>query len=564
MISKDTKTLAAKIYCRLKDVRKDLSSTLVGVDKWQILRIIFFIVFFLGSIALRFVMSFPVDRNSDDANNFLAGLEMAAGNWRLHGWVLAPDNFFTTDIFGEALLIKIFGVHPYLMQLLSAIIWSLVIFVGIILSSKKTRKSVVAIIAITTMLALTIPAGQGVMSFTTRVASHAFSILLGLLTFWLIARMTERQYRIFSLQSLCLVLLVFAGSFADPIYIVMSCLPALVVFFVRPIKFRSNRNLIIACMLIGILSARYCLKGVAIHGGFDSSSLTISFAGSSEIIDRTRFAFLSIIKLFGADFSGMVINKSFYNGPYIYLLRLPFFLAFILVVIDAGLKFLRFMYFWPSEIKEDLETDFLDQVLFLSVVLSMSAVIVTTASSDPTAVRYFIPSFVTGAILVTRRYSSLPIFSLYTATAFVGSLIFVVHVIHSGPKKAIVANESIMALNGTLRSLDLHHGYAGYWQSSILSAVSKRDAQVLALVGGGGGYLQVFPWFANLDWYRDAATNWRGKIFFIARDSNSDGLDLSQNLVIEQFGSPDQIVHSGPFLIDIYDNQHGTMKLPMP
>ena len=41
---------------------------------------------------------FPFPRSSDEANFFLAGLDMTRGNWRLHGWQLSPDNFATIDI----------------------------------------------------------------------------------------------------------------------------------------------------------------------------------------------------------------------------------------------------------------------------------------------------------------------------------------------------------------------------------------------------------------------------------------------------------------------------------
>ena len=79
-------------------------------------------------------------RFSDDASLLLAGSEMIEGNWRLPGWWLPIDNFWTNDIPLYALLVKLQGLKPVIMLQLPVLLWSLLCIVCLTLARTGLRK----------------------------------------------------------------------------------------------------------------------------------------------------------------------------------------------------------------------------------------------------------------------------------------------------------------------------------------------------------------------------------------------------------------------------------------
>ena len=134
---------------------------------------------------LRFTMTAGGFRNSDDASNLLAGVEMAEGNWRLHGWIMATDNYYPTDVLTQAVLYTLFGFHPILMQAAEAAIWAVVAFVGIRLALLDAPdRHLPGIVAIALSLLAFNQFDHGFRdSFLSTIPSHGFTILLTLLAF---------------------------------------------------------------------------------------------------------------------------------------------------------------------------------------------------------------------------------------------------------------------------------------------------------------------------------------------------------------------------------------------
>lgn len=514
----------------------------------------FFIAQIIALTFYCYVMSFPTSRSSDDANNFLAGIDMGAGNWNLHGWSLAPDNLFSTDILGMAIASRLFGPDPAIMRLWQAFLWALITVVAIRLAGKGKSKLVAAYL----LLVLLMPFEHGgLLTFTAIISSHASTILLGLLTFWLADKIVAGSGRLLSLRSTALVVTVLAGSLADPIYVVIACLPVVLTCFTQGVGPWHGRIAAIGYIAIGIVLSRCSLALISYTGGFQLSSLDIEFAKFSDIPAHVEFAANAIATLMGADFFGKPVTAS-----YIHVLRFPFFLILLFAMVEIGLKFVSSLRTWPASIDEEPRFGFLDKVLFASVLLSCSAVIVTTTITDWTHTRHFLPSIVMGAILLVRCYARFPLFSWYATLAAAGSLVAAVHAIQSGPKEPLEANQDILALAETLKSQNLRHGYADYWKSSIVSALTRQEVQVLA-VNQGSNELAPMLWFANVDWYKKAASNWREKIFVVTKQTPTAPLELSQDFVIKQWGTPSQIVPSGSFLIDIYDREQ-VPYLPLP
>lgn len=522
-----------------------------------------FLLLFSALAILRFVFAWPFPRNSDDANNLLAGIDMARGNWNLHGWVMAPDNLFFTDVLIDAILTRLFGAQPWLMQLHGAIVWALLVVVAIALSAKgmRARASIAGAIAVVTLLAITVPLGGQTFVWPTLVASHAAQILLALLAFWLAAAIAADARGTSVWRSAGLTLLVFAGSFSDPIFVEMTCVPLLAVCVLLPFNRVRSRATIAGCVLVGFFAARWSLRLLHAQGGFESVPLGIQFAAFDQLSAHLQFFFHSLLKLFGADFTGIVLTGEISNPAFVSLLRLPFLAALAFALVGTGGEFLKRCRTWPRTERDGSAADFLDFLLLFGFVLSASAVIVTTAIVDLTHVRYFLPSAVFGSILLARKCAESRLFSVYGVMAFAGSALFLSHEIRQGPSEPVMAESEIVDLAETLQSLGLHHGYAGYWQSSIVSVLSKQDIRVLALNFDGKG---IFRWFTNMDWYGDAAAHWRDRIFVVGTEGGSAVPALPQEVVVAEFGKPEWIAKSGPLVINIYDNSDGTLRVPAP
>lgn len=521
----------------------------------------FVVLAFLALTKLRLFIAYPFPRNSDDANNFLAGIDMANGNWSLHGWMMAPDNLYFTNVLGDAILSRLFGPQPELMFWHGAIVWALLVVAAVFLAARGLgkRASVVAAVTIATLLALTVPLNSQTFSWQTLVSSHAAQILLALLVFALAAVIATTPGKVKISQSVCLALLIFAGSFSDPIFVEMACLPILATCFVRPLTNKRGRAMVVACVLLGFVAARLGIGMFHSHGGFESLPMTISFATFGDVINHLQFAARSLLKLLGADFTGATLDANPFNSAYISILRFPFLFFFVFSMIAASVRLLQRLHSWPDADDADTQSEFIDLLLLFGALLSALAMIVTTAIVDYTHVRYFIPATVFGAILLARRCAQMRLFAFYTAIAFAGSLLFLLNAISQGPRQPVVANDALIQLRDTLQSLGLRQGYAGYWQSSIVSVISRSKIQVLALSPDAASPNR---WFTNLGWYKNASATWRGKVFFIATEDPNVPLGLSQKAVVERFGEPERMLRVDRFVIDIYDNAGGSLNLP--
>lgn len=519
-------------------------------------RIMIVIVSFLMIGLLRFSVASQVERNSDDANNFLAGLDMARGNLNLHGWVLAPDNYVPTDVLGAAVLSLIFGPRPVLMQVAEALIWAGIIMVAITLAMRglRARPALIAAMVPLTLLALTVQRDNTAMVFLTNVASHGFTILLALFGFWLVVSITEETTKPVWPRLLMLGIVIATGSFADPIFLVIGCGPVIVSCFLRLQGHGNNRPL----MLIGsvtfaaMILERRLLQTIQLKGGFSLVQLDIKFSTFKEIPGHIFFAAQSFARLMGADFSGQALEGTLSSGPYIFMLRFPFLLVLLFVFLEVAMQVIRQLRVWPNRATEGRPLTCLDQVLWTGLILCTTSSIVTAVIADPGCVRFFLPATVFGAILMARRYPRVPVFALYVTIAFIGSTASEATSIAHAPLRPTIGSTAAWRLVEALEAHDLKHGYGGYWESSITTVLSHGNIKTLALIDDGSHHLYPFRWFTNLDLYREASESWTGRTFFLAQDQPS-ALTMSQATILATFGKPAETWRIDNQVIDVYN-----------
>jgi hypothetical protein len=505
---------------------------------------------FLALALFRLAVTGWMPRNADDASNFLAASAMASGNWHLHGWVMAPDNYVPTEVLGMAVLIGLFGERPGLMLGFEALVWAGIALVGCRLAlrgaSLRHRPGILCLAL--AVLAFGLVAHDPGASFVSTVASHGCTILLTLLAFGL----ATRPGGLGAAHAAVLGALVAIGSLADPIFVVVAALPLLAVALLGlPVRTRRGGmalqggavagGLVLACLLLGV-NAR--------TGGFESAHLTLILASFPALLDHLGFAARSIARLLGADFSGHLVNHVVIGGPYIALLRVPLLLAFAIALWQGGGRATRLVRGWPA-IAIDAPGAALDLLLWSSAVLCIASTVMTTAIADPSCARFFLPATVCGGILVARWFGRETLPALYGAVAMPASLAFCLLTLPPSLPRAVPAEPDEQALLATLRDHDLSHGYGGYWQGSITTVLSRRAATVLALAPGPDRALVPFDWFCDRAWYR-RARDWDGPVFFVTQRQPLSALDLPLDLVLHQFGDPSETIPAGRFTVVVY------------
>jgi hypothetical protein len=95
--------------------------------------------------------------------------------------------------------------------------------------------------------------------------------------------------------------------------------------------------------------------------------------------------------------------------------------------------------------------------------------------------------------------------------------------------------------------------------------MADRTITSLALVEGGDHRLHTMNWFCNVDWFREAARTWHGRIFFIVTSEAAPGpLELTPSMVIGQFGQPAETIDTGQFIIEVYDFANSQLQSLVP
>lgn len=514
--------------------------------------------------AFRFVIATGDYRNSDDAGNFLAGVEMAEGNWRLHGWVMAFDSYYSTDVVALALLKLLFGLHPIFMQGLEALIWAAIALLGIGLACTGLRSRFLpGTIAIALSLLAFNSFEHGFRDVTiTNIGSHGSTILLTLWAFALTATRADRSGR--SIRHLALFgLIMVAGNLADPIFKVIACLPILVVSLLGMRGRAWQPGLVrIAIVVVAAGLAKALLAVNAHTGGFQSTSLAISLATFPQLLDHAAFAAQSIARLLGAEFFGHSLGEPLFAGPSITLLRAPFVVLFAVAWAEVGARLLRRAKDWPigrpTPPAEDLE-----QLLWLSLSFCIASTCITTVIINEACVRFFLPAAVAGSILVARRFGSQALPAGFGVVVLLASLAVGILRASPNPPRQVTAIPEIHQIIDALKRHGLRHGYAGYWEGTIITVLSDREITSLPIYEEGDGQLHPLGYLSNLDWFRGPARDWQGRVFFISdRISPMDTFTAPEDAVHREFGQPVEQIVVGRFVIGVYDlPPHALMPL---
>ncbi len=523
---------------------------------------------FAALVGYRYDMTSGAFRNSDDAGNYLAGIAIASGNWRLHGWILAPDNYLPTDMLAVAVLHLAFGTHPILMKVEQALVWAAigVLGTGLACAGLGSRKRAgVACLALA-MLSFNIFDHDFANVFLSSVASHGFTILMALAAIAVaVARLVPTVP-----QAVLLCLIEAIGAFSDPIFVIIACLPIMALGALDLTERAERRGtehgarrlgiVRIASTLAGLLLAHVSLSLIAHNGGFQSNRLFLSLAPFPQLLDHLGFGVASVARLLGAGFFDRPVNGQIVGGPAIFLLRAPLVVAFAMVCASVGRGLLDRILAWPAANGPSRSRD-LEQLLWLGLVLGAVGACVTDVIVAQSCARFFYPTSVMGAILVARRFGGVPLPAVYGVAILLVSILVGIRSVQSTPAATMTIPQLVPVVD-TLRRQGLAHGYGGYFEGTIVTAMSDGRSESLPLVAATDG-LHTGNWFFDLERFRRAARDWHGRVFFIV-STVPGALELTAPEVARAFGPPAEIVRTGLFDVEIYDLPRGALAALVP
>ena len=203
----------------------------------------------------------------------------------------------------------------------------------------------------------------------------------------------------------------------------------------------------------------------------------------------------------------------------------------------------------PARLPDDLEP-----LLWFSLTFCVVSTCITTVIIDEPCLRFFLPAAVTGGILAARRFGRSTLLAAYGFGCLLLSIVFgVLLVSHDSPRK-VVAIPQIHQLIDVLRQHHLRHGYAGYWEGQIVTALTDREITSIPLYEGDDRRLHPLGYLTNLDWSRAAARDWRGRTFFVSERTDRPGVfQTPEEAVVGEFGRPVERIDLGLFVVSVYD-----------
>ncbi len=450
--------------------------------------------------------------NSDTANAMLAAQDMARGNWRLHGWFMASDNYLGLDEISYALIWRITHNAFLTLRLVPALQWSGLAVLAVYLANRCgfSFQSMFVLSA-----ALLIPAfGPYTEHLYFQAPFHVPTTICMILTVMLCGKLFKAG-RLDWLWAILFAFIVIDASFSDPFFQLILTIPLLLALWVC--KLPSYKRIIflyLACVAIGMALLRLNL----LTGGFTQPASNIPALVRPNAIpgEIYRAMFLWLVTL-GCFPSGQPLWLMLLAG-----LRIPLVALLISSVSQCVRNFRKL--------------EFIDLCLLLIVVTNICSVVFTQSRSGISAARYLLPAWVCASILTakfTKKDKVIAGYSLIISILALGLC---------GMKLAQLPEKSVHFLvgdGGYVAALEAHgltRGYAGYWQASDTTLATGGKIKVAAIILDRQGHLSAYHWFAKQSWYEGDITSTR---FFVSTSDSAEWPKPSS--IIAMFGKPDDI-----------------------
>lgn len=449
-----------------------------------------------------------VPTNSDYASIILEAKSIYEGNIFLSGWNLSTVSFYTTEIPLYVLGMMMFGYTPRLLYIIPSITYLITVLAAmwLVYDGKRIKG------AILTLCFVGIPIGlMGVLALVGPV--HIGAIALCFICFKLIQDVERKKilYLYFGIL-FCWILI------GDPIALWIVGLPIVLLGAYRMIINHSQwRKEVILPLIVflAVVLSKIVLKTIEYFGGFVVPGTgQVMFANIENLGRNTYFAILGILELFNANFFGRPLGS----------LETVFLIIHFIGLIFVFYVFAKYLF----KILKNKHISYIDQLLVVSISITIVAYIFSNLNMGMGTTRYLIPAIFLITVLAGKWLNSFE-WSLNKNIIFsVVMAIFALTMI--SPLSFSRDTDKLVRLQTYLKSEGLTYGYGTFWLSAPITLYSNDSVKVRQVLANSDEKIAPYFWLSEQKWY-DSSAN------FIIYDSTNWG-QVNKSTAINTFGKP--------------------------
>lgn len=488
-------------------------------------------------------------RTADQINFLYAGIDAAAGNWRLLGWIMTGINLLTSDVVLIAIVVavaKAFGVHPTDPALLlwpPAILWWLVVMTAAAIvvwlrPDRRARAAGIVIVAAT--LAFPLMRGEA-MYFITLSAIHVGTLGYALVSLvCATCALHAPSRRKFAAWCAGLFIVLVAGCFGDDLLVFVGAAPMAALLLVRDVP-PARRIAVVGCAALAVAAAKLLLMINVATGGFVMTVQPSRFARFEDIPQNIAISIRSLLMWFGADFFGREVRDTIPE-----LLRLPLLLAALLVAANAIRRAAS-----RQPIDPDRRITTLSLLLVVAGAINLAALVfsnrVALEGTSIAAARYLMPLWIYLVVLLaldrTWSWRLTPLAALALA-ATVAANWPIYSTAGPGP-----IDPRQRAITERLIELNMDFGLTSYWESGVIDFVSGGKIRTAFMATSPDGRLVPIIQLHKKDQLPDLEhTNF---FALIPRHWPS----FTENDVLRTFGQATERLTVGQYTVLLYKNR---------
>jgi hypothetical protein len=452
-----------------------------------------------------------VPYNAEHAALMLMARSMLQGNWMLHGWTVAHQPLFTTELPFYVVGILLFGFSWKVLYLVTALHWALLATIIIYLSvTGSGARLTPARLFVPLSLTFFLP---GVLWANAWIsANHLvgfFYCLVCLVAIRDISRGARWQGA--AVYGLFLTLAAIGDQFA--IYLI--AIPVIAVCLIRMIAYGPERriNLLLAATVIAAGLSRLVVFIIPLVGGAQLPGPPSQFVSLPDLENNVYAFVASLLTLFDVNILGSNVESLRAIAGLVHLAAFLLFAAAAYVAVRS-IKKLGL----PAQI-------------VVAVIAFNLAEFMFSAHTSPGASKYMAPTLFFGIVLVSDWvYDSWLFRHRKTLVLLFLALLLVSLVPSLSYAKPDTPDDELSRI---LVREHLTHGYAPYWRADNTTLATAGQALVAA-VYLVDGKLHPYPVFSDDGWYKGYAN------FLVIDAFDTSGLHPTREQAIQMFGAPAQ------------------------
>ncbi len=497
----------------------------------------------IGGIALLalYIPLFATEQiNADQVNALYLAQDLLAGNWRLHNWWMAPDNYWGLDEVFFALGWAISHNAIFTIRAVPIIDWvCLSIVITILGAGHDLKRGKFGSLLVLASIIIMPISGRYVLDFYFNAPLHILTVAAIFLALIIIEPMLARP-RLGLARSIGLSLLSIDAAASDPLYIYVGVLPIIIALLLMNGAQAPKRWQIIGILIGSVILAKLALYANRATGGFSFYSLPYEIHTLADLPAVIYLDVQGILSVFGCWIPALA-----WPDTAVAVIRLPLLILVVIPCFVAGIAILKRVIFLRNP---NHHLNFIQTVLCLMIMANLFALIVPNTVLKLADVRFFLPSWVALAILTARHFHINRLSAAYFSLVCVVALLADIATSIAG--RAITTfPEEPSSVAAVLEAHHLHDGYAIYWEASETMAAGDGSLTIRSIspTPNGPGVAST-KWFTKADWYLG---NPNTKQFFVLIPYQHN-LMTAQD-VITSFGQPSQTIPVGADFIYIYN-----------